>query len=136
MPIPDCFIPTGDAAHILARVHEGLTVDQADASLLVRLGLLQVLDSPSAGSGFVLTEDGSEALSRYIYTNVGSMSVFVDTLILLNEDDPVSSPNAATEVIAAWDTWLNWLNRAGIQLQGHAPLAQAMERLRAETESN
>lgn len=40
--------------------------------------------------------------------------------------------STAGEVVSAWDQWLDYLSRIGVQLQGHAPFAEAMERLRSE----
>jgi hypothetical protein len=37
---------------------------------------------------------------------------------------------AAADALAAWDQWLDYLSRDGVQLRGHAPFAEVMERLR------
>lgn len=72
--LPPCFMPTSEAGMLLARVHEGLTVNEADASVLVRLGLLSYSIGESAGSGFKLTEDGETALGRYVYAQLAGRS--------------------------------------------------------------
>lgn len=66
MSLPPCFKLTDDAANVLYRVRNGLTVDQADASLLIRTGLLYFVTGPTAGSGYALTEDGETAWKRYM----------------------------------------------------------------------
>ena len=72
--LPSCFQPTAECGRLLARVQQGLTVDQADASLYVRLGLLYVVSTPTARSGYELTPEGEDALGRYVYSQLAGRS--------------------------------------------------------------
>lgn len=66
--LPPCFMPTADAGHLLARVHQGLDVRHEDMVPLIRSGLVEVYSFPTPRSGYELTQDGEEALGRYVYS--------------------------------------------------------------------
>ena len=62
--LPDCFVPDRKCALILERVRAGYDVFHSDAVPYIEAGFLRVVEGPTAGSGYALTEKGEEALRR------------------------------------------------------------------------